>query len=74
MNVDEWCVCHVVCVVNCCVLKWLAHGSVENMLENILSGTVYKNWKKKMKRINYINLFGLLGDENNFLSEENLRK
>ena len=37
-------------------------------LENVLSCTVYKNWKKKRKRINFINLFSLLGDENNFLS------
>ena len=25
---------------------WLAHGSVENILENILSGTVYKTGNK----------------------------
>ena len=43
-------------------------------LENVLSCTVYKKKKKKkktgkeMKRINFINLFGLLDDENNFLS------
>ena len=37
-------------------------------LENMSSCTVYKNWKRKMKRINFINLFSLLGDENNFLS------
>ena len=24
VNVDEWCVYHVVCVVKCCVLKWVA--------------------------------------------------
>ena len=35
-------------------------------LENVLSCTVYKKLEKKMKRINFINLFGLLGDENNF--------
>ena len=29
---------------------------------------MYKNWKRKTKRINFINLFSLLGDENNFLS------
>ena len=29
---------------------------------------MHKNWKRKMKRINFINLFSLLGDENNFLS------
>ena len=33
-------------------------------LENVLSCKL----EKKMKRINFINLFGLLGDENNFLS------
>ena len=30
--------------------------------------SVQKNWKKKMKRLNFINLFSLLDDENNFLS------
>ena len=30
--------------------------------------TVCKKLEKKIKRINFINLFGLLGDENNFLS------
>ena len=30
--------------------------------------SVQKKLEKKMKRINFINLFGLLGDENNFLS------
>ena len=41
---------HVVCVVKCCVLKWLAHRKTSDVLENFEVFTQCKNWNKEGKR------------------------
>ena len=39
---------------------------LENILENILSGTVYKTGGRTLKKYIFINLFGLLDNEFKF--------
>ena len=62
---DEWYIYHVM-LCECCVLRKKIAPRCSGKFWKIF--TIYKTGTKMRKKIDFINLFGLLGDGNNFLS------